>query len=110
MREDERSLKSRCDPNCKKALFQVFDLMDQNGDNLLDLSDLDQLDEEALVRLSGEVKEATRLLGNKQKSGVEDMRNVGWGLIEERSLIGFYKGFLSLLKGYYLFIRDYCSW
>ena len=84
--------------------------MDQNGDNLLELSDLDQLDEEALVRLSGEVKEATRLLGNKQKSGVEDMRNVGWGLIEERSLIGFYKGFLSLLKGYYLFIRDYCSW
>lgn len=74
--KDEKRVKFKCDQNCKNILFKVFELMDSNGDNLLDQSDLDQLDEERLERLSEEIKSTAKLLGNKEKSGVEDMRNV----------------------------------
>jgi hypothetical protein len=76
VREDEKRVKIKCDQTCKSILFKVFELMDANSDNLLDQNDLDQFDEEHLQRLNAEIKNTTRLFGDKEKSGVEDMRNV----------------------------------
>lgn len=85
--KDEKRVKLKCEQNCKNILFKVFELMDSNSDNLLDQTDLDQFDEEHLQRLSEEIKSTTKLLANKEKSGVEDMRNVRGVVSASSSLI-----------------------